>query len=81
MSEEQRYATAQAKEKAEMYRRKFLRFQDAELVYSIRRRKLMELAERAGAVYRFDGYVLLDREIFEAYLENFRVPAEEGDRA
>ena len=32
----------------------------------------MELANAAGAIYRMDGIVLINREIFDKYLERFR---------
>ena len=31
----------------------------------------MELANNAGAIYRMDGIVLINREIFDEYLERF----------
>ena len=40
--------------------------------YILQHRKLLKLADEAGAIYRFDGVVLINREIFEAYLEQFR---------
>lgn len=48
------------KESARELRRKFLRYKDAEIVYSMTHKKLLELAGKAGAIYRIDGYVLLD---------------------
>ena len=45
------------KDTARELRRKYLRYKDAELVYSIQHKKLLELADRAGAIYRVDGYV------------------------
>ena len=60
------------KDTARELRRKYLRYKDAELVYSIQHKKLMELADRAGAIYRIDGYVLINRDIFDEYLEQFR---------
>lgn len=56
-------------------RKQFLRYQEAEIVYSIQHKKLLELASRAGAIYRIDGYVLINRDIFNEYLEQFREPA------
>ena len=52
-------------------RRQFLRYQQAEIVYSLSHKKLLELASDAGAIYRFDSTVLINREIFDAYLERF----------
>ena len=62
----------EVREEARKLRRKFLRYKEAELVYSMQHKKLMELADRAGAIYRMDGYVLINRDIFDAYLEQFR---------
>ena len=56
-------------------RRKFLRYQQAEIVYSLSHKKLYEMAGEAGAIYRYDGTVLINREIFDAYLEQFHEPA------
>ena len=47
-------------------RRQFLRYQQAEIVYSLSHKKLLELASDAGAIYRFDSTVLINREIFDA---------------
>ncbi len=55
--------------------RRYLRYQQAELVYSISHKKLLELASEAGAIYRMDGTVLINRDIFDAYLERFHEPA------
>lgn len=60
------------KDTARELRRKYLRYKDAELVYSIQHKKLLELASKAGAIYRIDGYVLINRDIFDEYLEQFR---------
>lgn len=56
-------------------RRQFLRYQQAEIVYSLSHKKLFELASDAGAIYRFDSTVLINREIFDTYLERFRETA------
>lgn len=41
------------------------------VAYSLSHKKLLELASDAGAIYRFDSTVLINREIFDAYLERF----------
>lgn len=56
-------------------RREYIRYQQAELIYSMSHKKIFELASDAGAIYRFDSTVLINREIFDAYLERFHVPA------
>lgn len=62
---------SEVKEEARRLRRKFLRYQQTEIVYSLSHKKLMELANDAGAIYRMDGIVLINREIFDEYLEQF----------
>ena len=56
-------------------RRQYLRYQQAEIIYSISHKKLFELASDAGAIYRIDGTVLINRDIFDAYLERFHESA------
>ena len=56
-------------------RREYIRYQQAELIYSMSHKKILELARDAGAIYRFDSTVLINREIFDAYLERFHEPA------
>ena len=69
---EQYYSVERRKEvvaSARKLRRQYLRYKEAELVYSIQHKKLLELAGKAGALVRIDGYVLINRDIFEEYLE------------
>lgn len=56
-------------------RREYVRYQQAELIYSLSHKKLLELASDAGAIYRFDSTVLINRDIFDSYLERFHEPA------
>ena len=56
-------------------RREYIRYQQAELIYSMSHKKILEHASDAGAIYRFDSTVLINREIFDAYLERFHEPA------
>ena len=65
----------EVKEKRRNLEKKFLRYQEAEHVDSIQHKKLFELASKAGAIYRIDGYVLINRDIFNEYLEQFHEPA------
>ena len=57
------------RESAKRIRRQFLRYKDAEIIYSLQHKKILELASEAGAIYRMDGTVLINRDIFEEYLE------------
>ena len=70
------------RESAKRLRRQFLRYKDAEIVYSIQQKKLLEMASKAGAIYRIDGTVLINRDLFDQYLEQFHepstLPPEEG---
>ena len=70
------------RESAKRLRRQFLRYKDAEIVYSIQHKKLLEMAGKAGAIYRIDGTVLINRDLFDQYLEQFHepstLPPEEG---
>lgn len=75
MKTEDRYYNDQKRsevmETARRLRRKYLRYQQAEIVYSLSHKKLMELASDAEAIHRLDGIVLINREIFDEYLEKF----------
>lgn len=66
------------RESAKRLRRLFLRYKDAEIVYSIQHKKLLEMASKAGAIYRIDGTVLINRDLFDQYLEQFREPSTLG---
>lgn len=64
------------KEEARMFRRKFISYEQAEVIYSISHRKIRDLAEASGAVYRLnDINVRINKEILDDYLERFRQPA------
>ena len=49
------------RDKARTLRRQFLKYKDAEIVYSLTHRKLLEMADEAGAIYRVDKTVLINR--------------------
>ena len=63
------------RESAKRLRRQYLRYKDAEIVYSIQHKKLLEMASKAGAIYRIDGTVLINRDIFDQHLEQFHEPS------
>jgi hypothetical protein len=65
----------EVREAAKKLRRKFLRYKDAEIVYSMSHKMLLEHASKAGAIYRMEGTVLINRDIFDEYLEQFREPS------
>jgi len=64
-------------ESARRLRKRFLRYKEAEIVYSLQHKKILELASKAGAIYRIDATVLIDRDLFDAYLERFHEPSTE----
>jgi len=68
----------EVRENAKKLRRQFLRYKDAEIVYGIAHKKLLELAGKAGAIYRMDSTVLINRDIFDEYLEQFHEPSTLG---
>ena len=45
-------------------RKKWLRYRDAEIVYSLEHKKILEMADQAGAIYRREGTVLINRDIY-----------------
>ena len=64
------------KEEARMFRRKFITYEQAEIIYSISHRKIRDLAEAAGAVYRInDVSVLINKEVLDEFIEQYRQPA------
>ena len=56
-------------------RREYIRYQQAELIYSLSHKKLLELASDAGGIFGIDSSVVINREIFDAYLGRFHEPA------
>ncbi len=53
--------------------KKFVRYKDGAEKYSMGITKFQELAKEAHAVYKIDHTALVNCEIFEAYLEGFRL--------
>ena len=53
--------------------KKYFRLQECADLYSIGLTKTRELAEEAGAIYKVDGMVLVNIELFEKNLELYRV--------
>ena len=55
-------------------RQKFMREKDAVRVYCMSRPKIQEEALKAGAFYKIGGVNLINVQIFDEYLEGFRIP-------
>ena len=60
-------------EKTTKIAKKFVRYQEGAELYSIGLTKFQELAKEAKAVYKIDKVALVNCEIFEKYLETFRI--------
>ena len=69
-----RKVVVQEKLVVQTLRKKWLRYKDAEIVYSLEHKKILEMADQCGAIYRRDGIVLINRDIFDEYLERFHQP-------
>ena len=54
-------------------KKKYVRYQEGSEIYSMSVRKFQDLAKDAGAIYKVDKLGLVNCDIFEQYLESFRV--------
>ncbi len=54
-------------------RKKFVRYKEGAEAYSMCQSKFERMAREAKAIYKLDKLVLVNTEIFERYLETFRV--------
>ena len=54
-------------------RKKFVRYKDGAEIYSMCQSKFERMAREAKVTYKLDKLVLVNTEIFEKYLETFRV--------
>ena len=61
-------------EKTKQNVKKFVRYQEGAEKYSMGLTKFTALAKEAKAVYKIDKVTLVNCEIFERYLESFRIP-------
>lgn len=60
-------------EKTKQGMKKFVRYQEGAERYSLGMTKFQELAKEAKAVYKVDKVALVNCEIFEKFLESFRI--------
>ncbi len=60
-------------ERTKVNTKKFVRYQEGAERYSLGLTKFQELAKEAKAVYKIDKVALVNCEVFEKYLETFRV--------
>ena len=57
-------------------RKRFVTYKDAAALDSMGMNRIQEHAKLAGATYKMGNKVLVNTDIFEAYLEQFRIPGE-----
>lgn len=55
--------------------KKYVNATEGSIIYSIGKTRFMVLAKKAGAVYKVGNSALVNTELFEQYLEQFREPA------
>ncbi|WP_277406700.1 DUF6462 family protein [Lacrimispora xylanisolvens] len=53
--------------------KKFVRYREGAEIYSMCQSKFEKMAKEAKAVYKLDKLVLVNCDIFEAYLETYRL--------
>ncbi len=59
-------------EETALYAKKFVRYDEGAIKYSMGLSKFQNMAREAKATYKVDKLVLVNCEIFEKYLETFR---------
>lgn len=53
--------------------KKFVRYQEGANIYSMSVRKFQDLAKDAGAIYKVGKMALVNCEIFDQYMETFKL--------
>ena len=61
------------KKREAIRRKKFVRYDEGAELYSMCKHSFMKLAAEAGAVYKVNRISLVNMEVFEEYLETFRI--------
>ena len=56
--------------------KKYVNATEGAIIYGISKSRIMVLASEAGAVYKVGNSALINTDIFEMYLEQFRIPGE-----
>ena len=55
--------------------KKYVNAMEGQAMYSISKSRFMEMAKDAGAIYKVGKSALVNTEIFEKYLEQYREPS------
>jgi hypothetical protein len=53
--------------------KKFVRYKEGADLYSMSQSKFEQTAKDAGAIYKLNKLVLVNMEVFDDYLESFRI--------
>ena len=70
-------ATTQKKDLSNpQIKKRFISYREAAELYGIGLTRLQEYAKKAGATYKLGNKVLVNMDIFDAFLEQYRVPGE-----
>ena len=54
-------------------RKRFVRYKEGVELYSMCQSKFEDMAKEAGAIYKMNKLVLVNCDVFEEYLETFRI--------
>lgn len=54
-------------------KKKFVRYKEGADLYSMSQSKFEQMAKDAGAIYKLNKLVLVNWEVFDDYLESFRI--------
>lgn len=57
----------------DIYIRKYIRYKEGAIRYSVNLHTFQDMAREAGAVIKCKGISLVDTTIFEEYLDSFRI--------
>lgn len=57
-------------------KKKFMSYKEASELYGIGLTRMQEYAKKAGATYKIGNKVLVNTEIFDVYIEQYRIPGE-----
>ena len=57
------------------FMKKYVNAEEGAVIYGISKSRIIVIAREAGAVYKVGNSALINTELFEEYLEQFREPA------
>ena len=60
-------------DETKMKMQKYVRYKEGAMMYSMGQNKFEQLAKDANATYKIGNLVLVNKDIFERYLESFRI--------